>query len=91
MGAFREAYTRELDAAVTAFGCCALLLDVQVTELATRGLDDPGLVRDRVVPARMSQCLFQLGFGNARIVRSMQCSSLVGETYGCLRRWRLVS
>ena len=40
----------ELDAAVTAFGSSALLLDVKVTELAAGCLDDADLVGPRVVP-----------------------------------------
>jgi hypothetical protein len=43
-------HTGELDAAVTALGGSALLLDVQVPELTTRGLDDANLVGPRVVP-----------------------------------------
>lgn len=35
-----KTYARELDAAVTALGVGALLLEVKVTELATRGLDN---------------------------------------------------
>lgn len=45
-------YTRELDAAVTALGGCAALLEVKRTQLTTRGLDDPGLVGAGVVPIR---------------------------------------
>lgn len=37
-------YTRELDAAVTALGSGTLLLDVQVPEVSTRGLDDADTV-----------------------------------------------
>jgi hypothetical protein len=40
----------ELDATVTALGSSALLLDVEVTELAARSLDDADLVGPRVVP-----------------------------------------
>lgn len=40
----------ELDAAVTALGSSTLLLDVEVTELAARSLDDADLVGPRVVP-----------------------------------------
>lgn len=43
-------YTRELDATVTALGSSALLLDVEVPELAAGGLDDADLVGPRVVP-----------------------------------------
>lgn len=43
-------HTRELDATVTALGSGTLLLDVKVTELTARGLDDPNLVGPRVVP-----------------------------------------
>lgn len=50
----RSTYTGELDAAVTAFRCSALLLDVQVSEVATRGLDDANLVRLGVVPIAIS-------------------------------------
>lgn len=39
----------ELDATVTAFWGSSLLLDVQVTELSTRSLDDTSLVRLGVV------------------------------------------
>ena len=37
-------YACQLGAAVTAFGCSALLLDVQVSELATWSLDDADVV-----------------------------------------------
>ena len=43
-------HTGELDAAVTALGSSALLLDVEVPELAAGGLDDTDLVGPRVVP-----------------------------------------
>lgn len=43
-------HTGELDAAVTTLGSSALLLDVEVPELAARGLDDANLVGPRVVP-----------------------------------------
>jgi hypothetical protein len=46
-------HTRELDTAVTALGSGTLLLDVQVTEVTTGGLDDADTVGPRVVP--MSQ------------------------------------
>lgn len=46
----RATHTGELDAAVTALGSSALLLQVKVTELTTRGLDDANLVGPRVVP-----------------------------------------
>lgn len=45
-------YTRELDATVTALGSSALLLDVEVPELAAGGLDDADLVGPRVVPVQ---------------------------------------
>ena len=48
----RSTHTGELDAAVTALGGSALLLDVQVPELTTRGLDDANLVGPRVVPMK---------------------------------------
>ena len=41
--------TRELDATVTALGSSALLLDVEVPELAAGGLDNADLVGPRVV------------------------------------------
>jgi len=44
-------YTRELDAAVTTFRCSSLLLDVEVSELATGGLDYADLVGHGVVAA----------------------------------------
>ena len=47
-----ETYTRELDAAVTAFRWAALLLDVQISELATRGFDDPDFVGASIVSSR---------------------------------------
>lgn len=47
---FGSTYTRELDATVTALGSSALLLDVEVPELAAGGLDDADLVGPRVVP-----------------------------------------
>lgn len=43
-------HTRELDTAVTALGSGTLLLDVQVTEVTTGGLDDADTVGPRVVP-----------------------------------------
>ena len=43
-------YTWELDAAVTAFWCSTLLLEVKDTELATWGLDDADLVGGGVIP-----------------------------------------
>lgn len=43
-------YTWELDAAVTALGCGTLLLEVEVTELATWSPDNADLVGGRVVP-----------------------------------------
>jgi hypothetical protein len=43
-------YTWELHAAVTAFRRAALLLDVQVSELAAGGLDHTDFVGPRVVP-----------------------------------------
>ena len=46
----RSTHTRELDATVTALGSGTLLLQVKVTELTTRGLDDANLVGPRVVP-----------------------------------------
>ena len=47
---FGSTHTRELDATVTALGSSALLLDVEVPELAAGGLDDADLVGPRVVP-----------------------------------------
>lgn len=47
-----KTYARELDAAVTALGSGALLLDVQVPELAAGGPDHADLVGDGVVPGR---------------------------------------
>lgn len=43
-------HTRELDTAVTALGSGTLLLDVQVSKVATRGLDNADTVGPRVVP-----------------------------------------
>lgn len=43
-------YTWELDATVTALGCGTLLLEVEVTELATWSPDNADLVGGRVVP-----------------------------------------
>lgn len=43
-------HTRELDTAVSALGSGTLLLDVQVTEVTTGGLDDADTVGPRVVP-----------------------------------------
>jgi len=37
-----KTYTSELDTAVTALGCSALLLEVKVTELTTGSLDHTG-------------------------------------------------
>ena len=45
-----KTYAGELDAAVTALGSGALLLDVQVPELAAGGPDHADLVGDGVVP-----------------------------------------
>ena len=45
-----QTYTRELDAAVTALGGGAPLLEVQVPVLTTGGPDNADLVGDRVVP-----------------------------------------
>jgi hypothetical protein len=42
-------YTRELDAAVTAFRSGASLLEVKRSEVTTRSLDDSGLVGGSVV------------------------------------------
>lgn len=42
----------KLDAAVTALGSGALLLDVEVSQVTARSLDDADLVGPRVVPAR---------------------------------------
>jgi hypothetical protein len=44
----------ELGATVTALGSSALLLDVEVTELAARSLDDADLVGPRVVPVEQN-------------------------------------
>lgn len=43
-------HTGELDAAVTALGSGTLLLDVQVSEVAARSLDDADPVGPGVVP-----------------------------------------
>ena len=43
-------HTGELDTAVTALGSGTLLLDVQVAEVTTGGLDDADTVGPRVVP-----------------------------------------
>ena len=43
-------HTRELDTAVTALGSSALLLQVEITELAAGSLDDADLVGPRDVP-----------------------------------------
>ena len=45
-------HTGKLDATVTALGGSTLLLDVEVPELTTGGLDDTDLVGPRVVPVR---------------------------------------
>lgn len=50
MVATGSTHTRELDAAVTALGRSTLLLDVQVAEVTTGGLDDANTVGPRVVP-----------------------------------------
>jgi hypothetical protein len=42
-------YTWEFDTAITAFGSCAFLLDVQKSQAAARGLDDTDLVGASVV------------------------------------------
>jgi hypothetical protein len=46
----RLTYTWELDATVTALWCGSLLLEVEVTELATWGLDNADLVGGGVIP-----------------------------------------
>ena len=51
----RSTHTRELDATVTALGSGTLLLQVKVTELTTRGLDDANLVGPRVVPIQKNR------------------------------------
>ena len=48
----KKTYTCKLDTAVTALGGSALLLDVKVTELATRGLDNSDLVGTSVVAGK---------------------------------------
>jgi hypothetical protein len=53
-------HTRELDAAVTAFGSGTLLLDVQVSKVAARSLDDADPVGPRVVPDQEIICLVYL-------------------------------
>lgn len=45
-----DTHAWQLDAAVTALGSSALLLEVEITELAAGGLDDADLVGPRVVP-----------------------------------------
>lgn len=50
-------HTRQLDTAVTALGSSALLLQVEITELAAGGLDDTDLVGPRVVPVGIRQYL----------------------------------
>lgn len=42
----------KLDSAVTALGSGSLLLDVEVSQVTARSLDDADLVGPRVVPAR---------------------------------------
>jgi hypothetical protein len=44
-----KTYTWELDTAVTAFGSCAFLLDVQKSQAATRGLNNADFVGAGVV------------------------------------------
>ena len=47
-------YTRQLDTTVTAFRGSSSLLEVQGSQLATGGLDDPGRVGGRVVSVLMN-------------------------------------
>ena len=47
-------YTGQLDTAVTAFRGSSSLLEVQGSQLATGGLDDPGRVGGRVVSVLMN-------------------------------------
>ena len=53
----RGTYARKLDAAVAALGRGALLLDVEIPQVATRRADDAHLVRARIVP---SNCGFSV-------------------------------
>ena len=57
-------HARELDAAVTALGSGTLLLQVQVPELTTRGLDDANLVGPRVVPVEREKRTVNKSFKN---------------------------
>lgn len=68
----RSTYARQLDAAVTALGGSAALLDVQDAELAAGGLNDTSLVRRRVVAIAMPM--------------SVDCSSSSIVYYGCAIR-----
>lgn len=45
----RRTYTREFHTTVTAFRCCASLLDVEISEFTAGGLDDSHFVRAGVV------------------------------------------
>jgi hypothetical protein len=47
-------YACQFDAAVTTFGGCAALLDVQVSELAARGLGNADFVGASVVTVKSS-------------------------------------
>lgn len=55
-------HTRELDTAVTALGSGTLLLDVQVTEVTTGGLDDTDTVGPRVVPISHRYAIISIDF-----------------------------
>jgi hypothetical protein len=54
-----DTHTRELDAAVTALGSSALLLDVLVAESTAGGLDDADAVGPCVVPVSIHQYRFE--------------------------------
>lgn len=76
----KSTYARELDAAVTALGGSASLLDVEDSQLAAGGLDDTSPVGRRVVA---------VGDRVSRSVEGMMvaCFSITGRTYPLRRRY----
>jgi len=83
-----ETYACQLCAAVTAFRCSALLLDVQISELAAWGLDHADLVGDGVV--RLPPALQQIqwsAFRPSHLASSIETigywsRAYVGESVG---------
>lgn len=66
----RSTHAWELDAAVTALGGSALLLNVEVPKLAAGGLDDADLVGPRVVPVDRNSSILSKKFPSRLFLRS---------------------